>query len=59
MPRLDTFARLLDACGVSLELVPAPDVDRTAIRELLRLSPRERLDLAVTEARNLGAIGVR
>jgi hypothetical protein len=34
-------------------------VDRTAIRELLALSPAERLALAVEEARNLAAFEER
>jgi transcriptional regulator with XRE-family HTH domain len=59
VPRVDTFTRLLDACGISLELRAAPGVDRTAMRELLRLTPRERLDLAVVEARNLEALPAR
>lgn len=58
-PRLDTLDRLLEACGFSLELAPrlGQGVDRTAIRELLRLSPAERARLAVEEARNLERIG--
>lgn len=58
-PRFDTLDRLLEACGFSLELAPrlGVGVDRTAIRELLRLTPAERARLAVEEARNLGRIG--
>lgn len=54
-PRVDTLARLLGACGHDLEVVRRPGlgVDHTVIRELLDLSPRERLDLAVDEARAL------
>lgn len=58
-PRLDTLDRLLEACGFSLELAPrlGQGVDRTAMRELLRLTPAERARLAVEEARNLERIG--
>lgn len=54
-PRVDTLIRLLGACGLELSTGPRPGagIDRTVIRELLKLSPRERLKLAVTEARNL------
>jgi predicted transcriptional regulator len=55
-PRVDTMRRLLGACGFAEELRPATDVDRTAIRELLRLTPSQRLDLATTEARNVDAL---
>jgi len=59
-PRFETLERLLEACGFSVELVPksGQGVDRTAIRELLRLSPAERARLAVEEARNLERIGL-
>ncbi len=55
-PRYETVVRLLRACGV--ELLPRRmeagfGVDRTAIRELLRLSPAERLRRAVEDARGL------
>ncbi|MFA5786168.1 MAG: helix-turn-helix transcriptional regulator [Actinomycetota bacterium] len=55
VPRLDTLERLLEACGQRLEVHPRPGVgvDRTMIRRLLALSPRERLVLAAEEARNL------
>lgn len=55
VPRVDTLEHLLRACGYSLELTrrAGSGVDRTVIRELLRLTPRQRLDLAVTEANNL------
>lgn len=54
-PRLETLERLLDACGFELEIVPreGAGIDRTAIRELLKLSPVERGRLAVVEARNM------
>lgn len=54
-PRVDTWLRLLKACGHDLEIVrePGHGIDRTQIRRLLRLTPRERLDLAVEDARGL------
>jgi len=57
VPRVDTLEHLLRACGHNLEVTKraGAGVDRTVIRRLLRLTPRERLDLAVAEARNLDA----
>jgi|SRR5450432_2689583 len=57
-PRLDTLERLLDACGFQLEVVPkrGVGVDRTAMRDLLQLSPERRAQLATEEARNLDRI---
>lgn len=54
-PRSDTVVRLLRACGFELEAMPVSGigVDRTAIRELLKLSPAQRVRLATQEARNL------
>ena len=58
-PRFDTLTRLLEACGFSIEIATrlGEGVDRTAIRQLLRLTPAERARLAVEEARNLERIG--
>jgi transcriptional regulator with XRE-family HTH domain len=55
VPRVDTVERALRACGAELRAAPAlgVGVDRTAIRELLALTPGQRARLAVTEARNL------
>ena len=55
VPRVDTLDHLLRACGHNLQVATraGTGVDRSVIRQLLRLTPRERLDLAVTEARNL------
>jgi len=55
VPRVDTLDRLLAGCGRTLASVPAAGsgVDRTQIRELLALSPGDRLRLAAREARNL------
>lgn len=57
-PRFGLLQRLLEGCGASLasEPVAGRGVDRTAIREMLALSPTERLALAVQEARNLEAL---
>jgi transcriptional regulator with XRE-family HTH domain len=58
IPRVDTAARLLHECGMRLE--PAPragqGIDRTTIRRMLALTPRQRLELAAKEARNLQAL---
>ena len=50
-PRFDTLDRLLRECGRALDLVGRPglEVDRTLIRERLRLTPGERARLAVRE----------
>lgn len=58
-PTVATLDRLLAACGqeVSLARRLGEGVDRTVIRELLRATPRERLELAVQEARNLERLG--
>ncbi len=50
-PRFDTLDRLLRECGKALEVVERPGlgVDRSLIRERLRLPPGERARLAVRE----------
>ena len=50
-PRADTLDRLLRACGRDLVVVDraGAGVDRTLIRERLRLTPAERGRLAVAE----------
>ncbi len=50
-PRFDTLDRLLRACGRQLDLVERRGlgVDRTLIRERLRMTPGERARLAVLE----------
>jgi predicted transcriptional regulator len=57
-PRMDTLDRLLEACGMRLtvEVRAGRGVDRTAIRELLRLTPAERLASAAADARALEAL---
>ena len=51
-PRVDTLNRVLRAAGHALALEPALGigVDRTQIRELLRLTPGERARLAAADA---------
>lgn len=50
-PRVTTLDRLLEACGYGLESMPrlGIGIDRTQIRELLRLSPSERLAVAIAD----------
>jgi transcriptional regulator with XRE-family HTH domain len=57
-PRLDTAARILRECGMRLEAVPrsGQGIDRTTIRRMLALTPRQRL---AKEARNLETLRVR
>jgi transcriptional regulator with XRE-family HTH domain len=56
-PRIETLERLLAACGARLAVEPAAGVgiDRTQIRELLRLSPLQRLELLRRDAAGLGS----
>lgn len=53
-PRTETIDRLLRACGKDLELVEraGTGLDRTMIRERLRLSVAQRARLAVREWEN-------
>jgi predicted transcriptional regulator len=55
VPRVDTMERLLRACGQTLEVEDriGAGVDRSVIRELLRLSPKERIIRAAEDAENL------
>jgi transcriptional regulator with XRE-family HTH domain len=50
-PRIDTLDSLLRACGLALELVERPggQVDRTLIRERLRMSLTDRARLTARE----------
>jgi predicted transcriptional regulator len=54
-PRLDTFSRLLSACGMTIAVVPntGQGIDRTEIRALLKLTPAERLRTLRDEATTL------
>ena len=55
VPRIDTLTRLLWACGETIEALPraGEGVDRTGIREQLRLTPAERLATLPDEAATL------
>lgn len=54
-PRFETVRSLVESCDRELAAVPRPGqgVDRTQIRELLRLTPGQRLRLAARDARGL------
>ncbi len=54
-PRVDTFTRLLEACGWELRTrpVPSPDVDRFEIRKALRMTDAEREHYFVESNRNM------
>lgn len=60
-PRASTLATLLGVTGHDLfvERRLGDGVDRTLIRDRLRLSPAERIRLAVEEARAMPAIRLR
>ena len=60
-PRVDTLEKLLRAAGQELSAGPRPGigVDRTQIRELLRLTPRQRLVLAAGDAAGIGRLMAR
>lgn len=53
-PRVNTLDRLLAACEFGLEVMPrlGIGIDRTQIQALLRLSPTERLEVAVANDRH-------
>ena len=55
MPRVDTFERLLEACGMDIELAHkrGEGVDVTLIEEMLRHTPEERLARAARTAAHL------
>jgi transcriptional regulator with XRE-family HTH domain len=55
VPGMDTLEHLLEACGYSLECVrrPGAGIDRSVLRELLEMTPKERLQVAVEEAHHL------
>lgn len=60
-PRFDTLEMLIRACGKRFDLRArlGEGVDRSAIRELLRLTPTERARRAGIEGRNLEALEER
>jgi transcriptional regulator with XRE-family HTH domain len=53
-PRVTTLDRLLEACEFGLEVMPrlGIGIDRTQIRDLLKLTSSERLVLAITDDRH-------
>ena len=59
-PRIDTLDRLLRSCNMATTVQGAlgQGLDRSGIRELLRLTPRERLELAARESANLSLLGI-
>jgi hypothetical protein len=61
VPRVDTLDRLLRPCGRELATAPraGAGVDRSQIVEILRLSPRQRLELLVRDARGLDRLTPR
>lgn len=60
-PRASTLVRLLEATGHELAVEPrlGQGVDRTLIRDRLRLTPAERIARAVEEARAMPEIRIR
>ncbi len=62
-PKASTLDRLLRACGSELEAVPrlGEGIDRSLIRNQLRLTPRQRLENASAAAGSVSRIraGVR
>jgi transcriptional regulator with XRE-family HTH domain len=57
-PRVGTVDRLLEACGARLSVEPLPGhgIDRTQMRELLLLTPRERVESLRRDAAGLAAL---
>ena len=57
-PRTSTLDRLLEACGsrLSAQTVPGYGVDRTQMRELLKLSPQARVESLRRDADGLATL---
>jgi transcriptional regulator with XRE-family HTH domain len=55
MPRVDTFERLLEACGMDIELTHkrGVGVDVTLIEDMLDLTPEERIVRADRTAKHM------
>jgi len=55
MPRVDTFERLLEACGMDIELTHkrGVGVDTTLIEDMLELTPQERLERVAADSENV------
>lgn len=60
-PRADTLLRLLRATGheLSTERLLGEGIDRSLIRDRMRMSPAERIALAVEEVRGMPRMRVR
>jgi uncharacterized protein len=64
-PRVDTLARLLEACGQTLELGARPhnsSIDQSQVAERLRVSPSDRLksfERSYANVRELALVGRR
>ncbi len=58
IPRIDTLARLIGACGWTMTAGPRPGfgVDRTLIRMLLALTPDERVVWATESSKNVASL---
>jgi predicted transcriptional regulator len=54
-PTVSSLSRLLRACETTLEALPGSGegIDRTVMREMLRLSPAQRLEAAAADAAGL------
>jgi transcriptional regulator with XRE-family HTH domain len=54
-PRVQTLDRLLEACGMGLEVMPrlGIGIDRTQFQRLLDMTPSQRLELAIEDDRNM------
>ncbi len=54
-PRVGTLDRLLEACGMGLEVLPrlGIGVDRTQFQRLLDMTPSDRLALAIEDDRHM------
>ena len=54
-PRVDTLEKLLRGCGYTLEIekLRGRGLDRTTIREFLKLTPQQRIERSAEEANNL------
>jgi len=57
-PRTTTVVKLLEVCGEELETTPrlGTGIDRSMIREYLRLTPQQRLVAATDAANNLESL---
>jgi transcriptional regulator with XRE-family HTH domain len=60
-PRADTLSRLLGAAGHELttERSLGEGIDRSLIRDRIRMTPSERIALAVQEARGMPRMRIR